>query len=76
MGRKKYILSGKPKMNRANESGCVQIPSSGGFVQKPSDSNLEFRFVKQVDVNTVKHPTIDAAERKRILAQENANMRR
>ena len=76
MGRKKYILSGKPKMNRANESGCVQIPSSGGFVQKPSDSNLDFRFVKQVDTSKVKPTRMDDTERRRILAQENANMRR
>ena len=76
MSRKKYILSGKPKMNRANESGCVQIPSKGGFVQKPSDYNLDFRFVKQLDTNKVKPSRMDEAERKRILAQENANMRR
>ena len=76
MSRKKYILSGKPNMNRANESGCVQIPSKGGFVQKPSDANLDFRFVKQLDTSTVKDTSMDEAERKRILAQENANMRR
>lgn len=76
MSKKKYILSGKPKMNRANESGCVQIPSSGGFVQKPSDYNLDFRFVKQLDVDKVKPVRMDEAERKRILAQENANIRR
>ena len=76
MSRKKYILSGKPKMNRANESGCVQIPSKGGFVQKPSDYNLDFRFVKQLDTNKVKPSRMDEAERKRILAQENANKRR
>ena len=76
MGRKKYILSGKPKMNRANESGCVQIPSSGGFVQKPSDSNLDFRFVKQIDERKVKLIRMDDEERRKILAQENANMRR
>ena len=76
MGRKKYILSGKPKMNRANESGCVQIPSSGGFVQKPSDSNLDFRFVKQIDESKVKLIRMDDEERRKILAQENANMRR
>ena len=76
MSRKKYILSGKPKMNRANESGCVQIPIKGGFVQKPSDYNLDFRFVKQLDTNKVKPSRMDEAERKRILAQENANMRR
>ncbi len=76
MSRKKYILSGKPKMNRANESGCVQIPSTGGFVQKPSDYNLDFRFVKQLDTSKVKPVRMDAKERKRILAQENANMRR
>ena len=63
-------------MNRANESGCVQIPSSGGFVQKPSDYNLDFRFVKQLDVDKVKPVRMDEAERKRILAQENANIRR
>ena len=76
MSKKKYILSGKPKMNRAKESGCVQIPSSGGFVQKPSDYNLDFRFVKQLDVDKVKPVRMDEAERKRILAQENANIRR
>ena len=76
MSKKNYILSGKPKMNRANESGCVQIPSSGGFVQKPSDYNLDFRFVKQLDVDKVKPVRMDEAERKRILAQENANIRR
>ena len=76
MSRKKYILSGKPKMNRANESGCVQVPSTGGFVQKPSDSNLEFRFVKQLDMSKVKPSRITPEERKRILAQENADMRR
>ena len=76
MSRKKYILSGKPKMNRANESGCVQVPSTGGFVQKPSDYNLEFRFVKQLDMSKVKPSRITAEERKRILAQENADMRR
>jgi len=76
VSKKKYILSGKPKMNRANESGCVQIPSSGGFVQKPSDYNLDFRFVKQLDVDKVKPVRMDEAERKRILAQENANIRR
>ena len=76
MSKKKYILSGKPKMNRANESGCIQIPSSGGFVQKPSDYNLDFRFVKQLDVDKVKPVRMDEAERKRILAQENANIRR
>tara|TARA_R100000306_G_C4259830_1_gene84726 strand:+ start:150 stop:380 length:231 start_codon:yes stop_codon:yes gene_type:complete len=76
MSRKKYILSGKPKMNRANESGCVQVPSTGGFAQKPSDSNLEFRFVKQLDMSKVKPSRITPEERKRILAQENADMRR
>lgn len=76
MSRKKYILSGKPKMNRANESGCVQIPSTGGFIQKPSDYNLDFRFVKQLDMSKVKPSRITPEERKRILAQENANMRR
>ena len=76
MSRKKYILSGKPKMNRANESGCVQIPSTGGFTQKPSDYNLDFRFVKQLDMSKVKPSRITPEERKRILAQENANMRR
>jgi len=76
VSKKKYILSGKPKMNRANESGCVQIPSKGGFVQKPSDYNLDFRFVKQLDINKVKSSHMDEAERKRILAQENANIRR
>ena len=76
MSRKKYILSGKPKMNRANESGCVQIPSTGGFIQKPSDYNLDFRFVKQLDMSKVKPSRITPEERKRILAQENADMRR
>jgi hypothetical protein len=76
MSRKKYILSGKPKMNRANESGCVQVPSTGGFVQKPSDYNLDFRFVKQLDMSKVKPSRITSEERKRILAQENADMRR
>ena len=76
MSRKKYILSGKPKMNRANESGCVQIPSSGGFIQKPSDYNLDFKAVKQLEPEQVKPSRISSEERRRILAQENANKRR
>ena len=76
MSRKKYILSGKPKMNRANESGCVQIPSAGGFIQKPSDHNLDFKAVKQLDPEQVKPSRISSEERRRILAQENANTRR
>ena len=76
MSRKKYILSGKPTMNRANESGCVQIPSKGGLLQRPSDHNLEFSQVKQLDPAQVKTSRISSEERRRILAQENANTRR
>jgi hypothetical protein len=76
MSRKKYILSGKPTMNRANESGCVQIPSKGGLMQRPSDHNLEFNSIKQLDPSKVKPSRMSSEERRRILAQENANTRR
>ena len=76
MSRKKYILSGKPTMNRANASGCVQIPSKGGLMQRPSDYNLEFTALKQLDPAQVKPSRISSEERRRILAQENANTRR
>ena len=76
MSRKKYILSGKPTMNRANESGCVQIPSQGGLMQRPSVHNLEFNSIKQLDPSKVKPSRMSSEERRRILAQENANTRR
>ena len=75
MSKKKYVLSSKPKMARPNEAGCVEV-TNNQMVQKPSDYNLSFYGIKQVDPNVVKPSKISSEERKRILAQENANMRR
>ena len=75
MSKKKYVLSSKPKMARPNDAGCVQV-SNNSMVQKPSDHNLEFRFLKQLNPNQTKPVERSAQERRKILAQENANIRR
>tara|TARA_R110000824_G_scaffold301574_1_gene489563 strand:- start:949 stop:1176 length:228 start_codon:yes stop_codon:yes gene_type:complete len=75
MSKKKYVLSTRPTMARPNEAGCVEV-TNNSMVEKPSDYNLSFYFVKQLDPDTVKPSKITSAERKRILAQENASIRR
>ena len=62
-------------MARPNEAGCVEV-TNNQMVQKPSDYNLSFYGIKQVTPNLSKQSKISPEERKRILAQENANMRR
>ena len=75
MSKKKYVLSSRPKMARPNEAGCVEV-TNNQMVQKPSDYNLSFYGIKQVNPNLAKPSKISPEDRKRILAQENANMRR
>ena len=75
MSRKKYVLSTKPKMARPNEAGCVEV-TNNQVVQKPSDYNLSFYGIKPLDPTVVKPAKISSEERKRILAQENASIRR
>ena len=75
MSRKKYVLSTKPKMARPNEAGCVEV-TNNQVVQKPSDYNLSFYVIKQLDPTVVKPAKNSSEERKRILAQENASIRR
>ena len=75
MSRKKYVLSTKPKMARPNDAGCVEV-NNNSMVQKPSDYNLSFYFVQQLNPDSVKPTKITPEERRRILAQENASIRR
>lgn len=71
MSRKKYILSGRPRLSQSNYSGTGGIPSRL-FKDIPTESLNQYWWFKPIEVSTVKPVQITPAERRRILSQENA----
>ena len=71
MSRKKYILSGKPRLSQSNYSGTGGIPSRL-FKDVPTESLNQHWWFKPIETSKAKSVKLTPAERRRILSQENA----
>ena len=71
MSRKKYILSGRPRLSQSNYSGTGGIPSRL-FKDIPTEPLNQYWWFKPVEVSKVTSVKLTPAERRKILSQENA----
>lgn len=72
MGRKRYITSDKPRLSQSSYSQTGGLPTRA-IKEKPTEPLNNNWWFPMIEVSQVKPSKITPEERRRILAQENAD---